>query len=570
MYICHIIAAVIFGVLVLKDLSKISMITVLNDEFGYWSNAALMAGAPWKTITQHTPYYGIGYSLVLYPLFVIFNNTATMYKTAIVINYAFVLLSYYFANKIGRFFFPEKDVCTISIASLAAVSTCSNLYYSQMAWTETWIVFLYWALIYVLINFEKTFKFRYLCIAFMILLLMYTSHLRTIGLLLSVTMFLLLSFKRNKARWYLYILIPLILLPIYLLQQKSSLFLSSLIDNERITNLNDLKINGDTVSDYFSLLKQNAKNLSLSFLGKSLVMVISTLGLAFVYLCYWLKDTRKIKEAINRSDYLCSSFIILSSVIMLGLQMVQMMNGGRRDIVVYSRYMDFVVGPLVLLGLCYLGHSKLINRVVLSISAVFSALAVLGIERYSWADASDGLNVLCSPFVGALSLLTKTDYSSIHSAIIWLMLLTVIVMFAVTSRKFTANTCVVSISVLFIAINILLSHYPIKSTRDYRLGRERITDDATKIIENDYSDYNIIYICNPETDMWCFYMKYLQFSLYDREVVIVDDENDIDNNVPTLVLIGSTDDREYDILEDAELIVNNGYYAIYSVDGVNS
>ncbi len=67
---------------------------MFNDEFGYWGNAATIAGWNWNELLALTPYYSIGYSLMLVPLFKLGLTSVQMYRIAILMNMGFIFISY--------------------------------------------------------------------------------------------------------------------------------------------------------------------------------------------------------------------------------------------------------------------------------------------------------------------------------------------------------------------------------------------------------------------------------------------------------------------------------------------
>lgn len=78
--------ALLVFIINIRHLGSIEFFTVLDDEFGYWGNAAYLAGLDWSGVISEIPYYSYGYSLLLVPLFFIFDNPIHMYKAAIILN----------------------------------------------------------------------------------------------------------------------------------------------------------------------------------------------------------------------------------------------------------------------------------------------------------------------------------------------------------------------------------------------------------------------------------------------------------------------------------------------------
>lgn len=80
-FICSIIIF-IFRIWYIRESN---VLAIRNDEYGYWTHAALFTGHDWSDVfAGHMNWYSYGYSLILTPLFWISHNLHFMYKAAIV------------------------------------------------------------------------------------------------------------------------------------------------------------------------------------------------------------------------------------------------------------------------------------------------------------------------------------------------------------------------------------------------------------------------------------------------------------------------------------------------------
>ena len=63
---------------------------ILNDEIGYWSNAAFFSGYDWSSIANSIGYYSYGYSIILAPVLYFTKNPMLSYQIAIILNGVFL------------------------------------------------------------------------------------------------------------------------------------------------------------------------------------------------------------------------------------------------------------------------------------------------------------------------------------------------------------------------------------------------------------------------------------------------------------------------------------------------
>ena len=67
---------------------------LIPDEFGYWTYAATLSGCDWSDIVSLGSYYSFGYTLILYPIFQIFQDSIVAYRAAVTVNFLLMILAY--------------------------------------------------------------------------------------------------------------------------------------------------------------------------------------------------------------------------------------------------------------------------------------------------------------------------------------------------------------------------------------------------------------------------------------------------------------------------------------------
>ena len=134
---------------------------MFNDELGYLGNAAAFAGYDWHEIMQGCAWYSFGWSLILTPLFIVFDDMLIIYKSINVLNAILCVITFVLQYKL-----LTKCFCRLNNYYLALISfvTCcypAVLINSSMAWSETWLLFMFVAITYFLlcmVNKPKLYK----------------------------------------------------------------------------------------------------------------------------------------------------------------------------------------------------------------------------------------------------------------------------------------------------------------------------------------------------------------------------------------------------------------------------
>lgn len=105
------IVTILFAVLIFyinfKIVGKCYNPFVYNDEMGYWTHAAEMAGLDWHGVSKTLAWYSFGYSFMLAPLMKIISDTVILYRAAIILNICMEIVSYFLFVYIIRYLFPK-------------------------------------------------------------------------------------------------------------------------------------------------------------------------------------------------------------------------------------------------------------------------------------------------------------------------------------------------------------------------------------------------------------------------------------------------------------------------------
>lgn len=191
------VGAVVLLCLCLCDLGKYSMIHIIPDEFGYWATGAFFAGFDWSDIAFQDAYYSYGYGVLLAPIVKLFTKPAVLYRVAIGLNALLLQGIYGLTIYFLRNMFSKLN--KYAGVAFAFVTTCyvTNMVYVRVAWPEVFLVFLYWLMCGILFAFIKKSTMPKAIALAAIGVWMYSTHQRTLGVLLALcVMILLLWWKR--------------------------------------------------------------------------------------------------------------------------------------------------------------------------------------------------------------------------------------------------------------------------------------------------------------------------------------------------------------------------------------
>ena len=79
---------ILIAALSIYRIRELVLPSILNDEFGYWANAAHIFGYDWSGVVSMSPYYSYGYSLFLFPLFLL-KDPSLSYQCGLLLNVIF-------------------------------------------------------------------------------------------------------------------------------------------------------------------------------------------------------------------------------------------------------------------------------------------------------------------------------------------------------------------------------------------------------------------------------------------------------------------------------------------------
>ncbi|MDE7274155.1 MAG: hypothetical protein K2N95_14015 [Lachnospiraceae bacterium] len=533
------------------DISKSYGFYFPADEFGYWSYAARLAGYDWSDIASLSSYYSYGYSLILLPVFLLIKDAVTAYRTALFVNFALLAVCFFLLQKMGKTFY----------AAVAAFYP-TWIFYAGTTFAEILVVALYLVICILLLKYLQTDQKWYLTLMIAAMLYLYFVHMRTVGVLLSgVIVLLVYRVKRGgeKIRYMSALIMGMTFAFAVGILIKN--YWTGMVygDTENaLKNANDYAGQFDKIVYIFS--EEGLVNLIISVSGKLLYLGLASFGTAYLGIVYALRGVKK-----GRCFPL---FVLFSTMAAVMICAVYTIHPGRVDTLTYGRYHEYVMPVLIMMGIKELraksmAANKAVCRiaVILGIEAVMTCLVVISLRQNGqmsfFGNTICGISWLYDPdsfkpvsFYWRVYLVYAVLTSMACMGIWW------------TGRRKGREVFLMFLVAMQIVIGIRLSTMYIDAAR---LGCYRDTLIVQKIHE-----------LNPEGDREVYYstggedfgnIGILQFMMRDTSIHIVKKDYDLGTHDDSdLLLIDYRSDQAHMLEEKYGDHLMNGHFTLYYND----
>lgn len=566
------IAGVVFILIaVLINLSKRNIISILGDEFGYWTAAAYFAGYDWSGIASMNGYFSFGYGILLAPLFLI-NNANIMYRVAIFYNAVFLcgnfLLGYHSIKKI----FPNTTNMVLMTFSFTAALYPTLLAYSKTNMTEVLLSFLYWIIFFLLLKLrEKPTMIIAILLGFF-LAYIYSVHMRTIAVVLASVLYLFFQ-RINKNIKNKHVFAVILVLGILLLLSTAVKYriLDAMYDvNNAVTQWNDFS---GQKSKLLHLLSPNGiLQLFESILGKIFYLGAATYFLFYWYIFFAIKNIKEMWKERNYSSIQgIHLFLLLSIVFTLGVSAVFTIFDTRIDSLMYGRYNENILGSLLVIGMLALMQNKKFSTCFkMCVIQLFSGILINHIILTSGANQMNS-----STIVGIYQYMVEKDTGNlldgylylvaIKSAIVAVLIFTIVVL----NKKWNKiNAYIISICLICLWLNAYKASY---MHRDVEMTNSstsyQYTEAYNTIRQGLNEEKNIYYTYMKEQDniVTCLWSGRLQFLLPDSRIKVIEFEDlkYIDRN-NSLILVSNNSHVKSEVEKEYQLLIVSDDITIFN------
>lgn len=169
-------------------LPKINGPVILPDEFGYWAHAARAAGMDWTRVAVTHSWYSFGYGVLLSPLMALVPDPVALYRCAVGANLLLAGLSALPLCGVLARVFPGRGGRLAAFLAGGSVLYVSCATYAQTTMAESLLAFLYVLLAWGVARwFEAPSPGRGLLVV-LAAGYMYMVHMRTVGVVLATAL----------------------------------------------------------------------------------------------------------------------------------------------------------------------------------------------------------------------------------------------------------------------------------------------------------------------------------------------------------------------------------------------
>ncbi len=359
----------------LRNISLLKNPAIMLDEIGYWSSAAYFKGYNWSgVIGNFAAYYSYGYGFLLYLFMSMAKEPEIIHQIAICANVLMVFASFLIAVKVMDFFYPDDSFFVKIIACFASFFYPSVQYHTQVAWSETYLMFMFICSVYVAIKLYRNPKITTHSIFVLIIFNMYIIHMRSVGIVVVGTLYMLwidIVHKKHIWKWGISILVLSVLL-YGGAEIKNLLYKNVFVDTLSIPvgevtssvarNTNDYAGQIWKIKYLFTL--EGIYDFGISFLGKIWYFGVASFFLGFDGLVKLIGIIKHKLEAhqLHSPEIAICIYMLASYAVTALVSTVAMIPSSRWDGVAYGRYTDFLGILIIAIGAIHLYHKRAVSK----------------------------------------------------------------------------------------------------------------------------------------------------------------------------------------------------------------
>lgn len=392
------------------NLCKSYGFVLFPDEFGYWAYSARLAGDDWSDIVSLGSYYSYGYSLILFPIFLLCKNAVTAYRAAIAVNFVLLGVCFFLCKKIIEKFGQSSERRK---AYYAAMAVCypSWLFYGRTTLAEIVIVTLYIAIGLLLYDYLEHNRMSALLMLVLALVYIHFVHMRTIAVLIACVMTLALYYAaKKKGIKQCMMLLGMLVIIFSLGYGLKEWITENMYASSASVNTNDYA--GQMGKLAYMFTGEGFCNLIVSIAGKILYLGLASFGLGFFGIWYAVQKVFEgIKEWKEKKDITTDKwfglFVLSATVGAVMVNAIYTIHPSRVDALTYGRYHEYVIPILIICGLIEISKNSKVYRKLFLFLTAEAAMTVL----VTWSLSTYGQTNMHGYMMIGMSCLMQQDES---------------------------------------------------------------------------------------------------------------------------------------------------------------
>ncbi len=552
----------------IKDIASLQMLYVSSDEMGYLGTAAYLSGIDWSGVLSHLYYYSYGYSLLLAPLFSITNNPVLVYQLAILLNALMMVATIPLSYQVGKRLFPGANPW-LTLACCFCISMYSaGILQITMARNESLLFLLVWVILLLFLLLKNSNKLLPIALIAGLSFYAFMVHQRAIAIVISAAVVVFIMFLKKRLTPKQFLLFCAVLAGMFVLHTLLKEFVKSNIWHGSITSNNN-DFSGISGKLQILFTGAGAANFAKALLGQLFYLGVASFllyyaGAALLVPRAWRtlrQDVFTKKPYASKAEYgneWAVLFLVFSCILTILLSALFLIKLVRMDHVLYGRYNEIFIAPVLLYTLLYLMHRR---KPVYRMAGICASLfVVLGIVSYFSIQGLPNFSTISAPGMAWLQPFFQNNW-------LYVILIPLVVFAAVLlltrENKHRVISSVIALGMVTVLF-VYAGFYPITHTVLPAQQQNQMAVEAPKTYIEENGITNIYGYAQGE-DAWQF--SYLQFAMPARPITMLNEAADI-TALPDGSTVITTASGLFlpQLVEGADIITSSGKYIVWSIN----
>ena len=555
------------------SITRVYGFILFPDEFGYWSYAAKLAGYDWSDIVSLGSYYSYGYSLILFPIFLLCKDAILAYRVAVSINFVLLAGGYVILLGIVKKLDDGSNVKEhIYMGAAIAMTYPSWLFYAKTTMVEIVLVVLLILIGMLLLNYLEHNRVSVLIMLVLALVYIHFLHMRAVAVTLAggVTLFVyFVKHSKKIKQLFLMLLMGVLILGIGMVAKEwlqAKLYAGT---EQEMLHINDYAGQLEKLS--FLLSKEGIYNLVCGISGKILYLGLSSFGIVYWGVWHCIKEIRKLLKCLMArkeidDKKLIYVFVLLTLVGELLINVIYNIRPYRVDSVVYGRYHEFVLPVFMVWGIMeMLRSSKTICGMTLIgiVQIPMLLLVIHNVNHYQLTNMHGYIMVGIS-YLDGIKELSTNQFLGLTYVLLMLLSFAVTVIIVAEKKWNTNGVILIMVVVLEFVLSVRASELYI-DTSSIGAFRDSIVAEKIEELRKDNDDRRVVYIQENEEA----FISIMQFMLRDIDIELLQYRKTIEEYANTeidaddIILLSYDSAYTNEVEKKYQNTMLNGHFVIY-------